>query len=93
MTANTHVGMTRTVATPVEVGVKHIRWGLGLFIFGLVIGYVPLAHYMHGSFEQVGEAHAPPLGLHDPAHVCFWHEADIRVRLHTSQLLALSGLT
>ena len=56
MTANTHVGMIRTVATPVEVGVKHIRWGLGLFIFGLVVGYIPLAHYMHGSFETVGEA-------------------------------------
>ena len=56
MTASTHVGMIRTVATPVEVGVKHIRWGLGLFIFGLVIGYIPLAHYMHGSFEPVGEA-------------------------------------
>ena len=56
MTTNTHVGMIRTVATPVEVGVKHIRWGLGLFIFGLVVGYIPLAHYMHGSFEPVGEA-------------------------------------
>ena len=56
MTTNTHVGMIRTVATPVEVGVKHIRWGLGLFIFGLVVGYIPLAHYMHGSFETVGEA-------------------------------------
>ena len=42
--------------TPVEVGAKHIRWGLGLFIFGLVVGYIPLAHYMHGSFEPVGEA-------------------------------------
>ena len=56
MTANTHVGMTGAVATPAEVGAKHIRWGLGLFIFGLVIGYIPLAHYMHGSFEPVGEA-------------------------------------
>ena len=33
-----------------------IRWGLGLFIFGLVVGFIPLAHYMHGSFEPVGEA-------------------------------------
>ena len=56
MTADTHAGMTGAVATPAEVGAKYIRWGLGLFVFGLVIGFIPLAHYMHGSFEQVGEA-------------------------------------
>jgi hypothetical protein len=56
MTANIHVSMTGAIETPVQVGAKHIRWGLGLFIFGLVTGYVPLAHYMHGSFEPIGEA-------------------------------------
>ena len=48
--------MTSIVATPIEVCAKHIRWGLGLFVFGFVFGYVPLLHYMHGSFETVGEA-------------------------------------
>ena len=56
MTVTTHAGITGTTATPAEVGAKYIRWGLGLFVFGLVIGFVPLAHYMHGSFETVGEA-------------------------------------
>ena len=56
MTANTHVSMTGAAATPAEVGAKFIRWGLGLFIFGLVIGYLQLAHYMHGAFEPVHEA-------------------------------------
>jgi hypothetical protein len=56
MTVNAHVGMTDAVATPTEVGAKHIRWGLGLLVFGLVIGFVPLAHYMHGAFEPVHEA-------------------------------------
>jgi len=56
MTVTTHAGITGTLATPAEVGAKYIRWGLGLFIFGLVIGFVPMAHYMHGSFEPVGEA-------------------------------------
>jgi hypothetical protein len=55
MTATTHAGMTGTIATPAEVGAKYIRWGLGLFVFGLVIGFFPLAHYMHGSFDQVQE--------------------------------------
>ena len=54
MTVTTHAGMTGTLATPAEVGAKYIRWGLGLFVFGLVIGFVPLAHYMHGSFEHGG---------------------------------------
>ena len=48
--------MTSTEATPIGVGAQHIRWGLGLFVFGFVFGYVPLLHYMHGSFETVGEA-------------------------------------
>ena len=56
MTVATHTGMTGAAATPAEVGAKFIRWGLGLFVFGLVIGYLPMAHYMHGSFETVGEA-------------------------------------
>ena len=34
MTVITHAGMAGTVATPVEVGAKHIRWGLWLFVFG-----------------------------------------------------------
>ena len=52
MTVITHAGMAGTVATPVEVGAKHIRWGLWLFVFGLVIGYVPLLHYMHRKTEK-----------------------------------------
>jgi hypothetical protein len=49
MMATAHVSMTGTEATPADVGAKHIRWGIGLFIFGLAIGYVPLAHYMQGA--------------------------------------------
>jgi hypothetical protein len=43
-------------ATPVEVGAKYVRWGLGLFVFGLVIGFGPWLHYMHGALEEVGPA-------------------------------------
>lgn len=55
MTATAHAGITDTLATPAEVGAKYIRWGFGLFVFGLVFGFVPIAHYMHGSFEVVHE--------------------------------------
>ena len=51
MTVSTHADITASLATPAEVGAKYIRRGLGLFLFGLVIGFVPLTHYMHGSFE------------------------------------------
>lgn len=53
MTATTHAGITGASATPANVGIKYIRWGFGLFVFGLVIGFVPLAHYMNGSYEEV----------------------------------------
>jgi hypothetical protein len=43
-------------ATPLEVGAKYVRWGLGLFLFGLVIGFGPWAHYMHGALEEVQPA-------------------------------------
>ena len=51
--------MTRQIKTVNEVtfiGSKFIHWGLGFFIFGLIIGYGPLAHYLHGALEQVGPA-------------------------------------
>ncbi len=37
------------------LGVAFIRWGLGLFIFGLIIGYAPLVHYLHGALTDMGE--------------------------------------
>src|SRR5262245_595263 len=42
-----------TTATPVALGARYVRWGLGLFVFGLVIGYGPWLHYMHGALEEV----------------------------------------
>jgi hypothetical protein len=44
----------KTVNEVTMLGTQFIRWGLGLFIFGLIIGYGPLAHYLHGALEQVG---------------------------------------
>jgi hypothetical protein len=48
--------MTGAAATPNEIGAKYVRWGLGLFIFGLISGYGPWLHYMHGALEEVHEA-------------------------------------
>jgi hypothetical protein len=39
------------------LGAGFVRWGTSLFIFGLVIGYGPLLHYMqHGAIQDVGPA-------------------------------------
>src|SRR5262245_55995327 len=51
-----HMAATSTAATPIEIGAKFVRWGLGLFVFGLVIGYGPWLHYMHGALEDVQAA-------------------------------------
>jgi len=46
----------KTVNEVTMLGAQFIRWRLGLFIFGLVIGYGPLVYYLHGALEQVGPA-------------------------------------
>lgn len=46
--------MTSETITPAELGARYIRRGFGVFVFGLVFGFVPLLHYMHGSMEPVG---------------------------------------
>jgi hypothetical protein len=42
--------------TTIELGKHFVRRGLWLFIFGLVIGFGPWAHYMHGAMEEVQPA-------------------------------------
>jgi len=32
-----------------ELGSKFVRWGLGLFIFGFIVGFIPIVHYIHGA--------------------------------------------
>src|SRR5499433_1918254 len=51
--STTPLTVAATEGTPAEVGSAYIRWGLTLFIFGLVIGYGPWLHYMHGALEEV----------------------------------------
>ena len=31
-----------------------VRWGLGLFIFSLIIGYGPLVHFLHETLKSPG---------------------------------------
>jgi hypothetical protein len=45
------------------LGIAFIRWGLGLFIFGLIAGYAPLMHYLHGALVEMGETSLPNAAL------------------------------
>jgi hypothetical protein len=45
------------------LGVAFLRWGLGLFIFGLVVGYIPLVHYLHGALVEMGQGPLPNAAL------------------------------
>ena len=62
-TARGAVGMTAT-----ELGWKFIHWGLGLFIAGFIVGFIPILHYMVGAQEgdvgpPVPEEHHVVVGL------------------------------
>jgi hypothetical protein len=35
--------------THTELGWRFIHWGLGLFITGFLVGYVPILHYINGA--------------------------------------------
>lgn len=80
--SNASMTMGGTEAKPAELGAKHIRWGLGLFIFGLVIGYGPWAHYMHGALAEVHPAFLQ--------NVTLWFGCPYTLATYVAQLGGLS---
>jgi len=64
--------------TPAALGGTYVRWGMWLFIFGLVIGYGPWLHYMHGAFEEVH-----PAFLHN---VTLWFACPWTLSTYVAQL-------
>ena len=40
---------SEAAVTPAALSWKFIHWGLGLFVTGFVVGFVPIAHYMVGG--------------------------------------------
>jgi hypothetical protein len=43
------MGSSEAAVTPAELGWKFIHWGLGLFITGFAVGFIPILHYMVGA--------------------------------------------
>ncbi len=71
------------------LGAKFIRWGLGLFIFGLVIGYGPLLHYLHGALEETGEAFLKNVTLW---FACPWTLATYTVQVGALGMVAIGAV-
>ena len=53
---STGKALSTETAETARLGTGFIRWGTGLFIFGLFIGCGPLLHYIQGALEDVGPA-------------------------------------
>jgi len=49
MSGATETMAARSNVTSAELGSKFIRWGLGLFVFGFIVGFIPIVHYIHGA--------------------------------------------
>ena len=77
-----HATLTDAAATPTGVGTRYIRWGLWLFIFGLVIGFAPWLHYMHGALSDVHEAFLK--------NVTLWFGCPWTLPIYVTQLGGLS---
>ena len=39
----------------VDIGIRFIRWGLGFLVFGILIGFGIIVHYVRGSQYDNGE--------------------------------------
>ncbi|MCK5362305.1 MAG: hypothetical protein KAR22_05030, partial [Gammaproteobacteria bacterium] len=57
MSNATEIMAGRGNVMPAELGSKFIRWGLGLFILGFIVGFIPILHYIQGAVAgDVGPA-------------------------------------
>ena len=71
------------------LGAKFVRSGLELFIFGLILGYGPLAHYLHGAFEDTGEAFLKNMTLW---FACPWTLATYTVQVGALGMVAIGAV-
>jgi hypothetical protein len=46
-----------------RLGARFVEWGLGLGIFGLVLSFGVIAHYIHGALHPTGEEFLKNIGL------------------------------
>jgi len=57
MSTATEMTAVQSDMTPAQLGSKFARWGLALFLLGLIVGFIPILHYMLGAIAgDVGPA-------------------------------------
>jgi len=57
MSSATETMAVEGTVTPAEIGSKFTRWGLGMFVLGFALGFIPILHYIHGAVAgDVGHA-------------------------------------
>jgi hypothetical protein len=71
------------------LGARFIKWGLGLFIFGLFLSFGPIGHYIVGANHPTGEAFLHNISLW---FACPWTMAVAVIQLGGLGMVAL-GLT
>jgi hypothetical protein len=71
------------------LGARFIKWGFGLFIFGLVLGFGPIGHYVIGANHPTGEAFLHNISLW---FACPWTMAVAVIQIGGLGMVAL-GLT
>lgn len=64
----------------VQMGVKFIRWGLGLLIFGIFIGFDIIGHYRIGAQYNTGHM------VHGERHLVVCLSVDARRLLSTRRI-------
>jgi hypothetical protein len=70
-------------------GARFIKWGLGLFIFGVFLSFGPIGHYVVGANHPTGEAFLHNISLW---FACPWTMAVAVIQLGGLGMVAL-GLT
>src|SRR6516165_3134933 len=71
------------------LGARFIKWGLGLFIFGLVLSFGPIGHYIVGANHPTAEAFLHNISLW---FACPWTMAVAVIQLGGLGMVVL-GLT
>ena len=65
----------------VRLGVNFIQWGLGLGIFGILLGFGIIGHYLHGAQHPTGEEFLHNMSL--------WYACPWTLSVYTIQLGSL----
>lgn len=68
-----------------QLGAKFVRWGLGLGVFGIFLGFGILGHYLHGAQHPTGAEFLHNMGLW---YACPWTLSVYAIQLGSVGMVA-----